>query len=473
MKYWKLKLRASFIAVGVVIGSAQAAMTETLADALVGAYNHSGLLEQNRALLRAADEDVATAAAALLPIVNWAADVTRTVGDSVSTGFAGGLQSNDILTTTATIELIAQWQLYDFGADSARIEAQKETVLATRARLTSIEQQILLRAVAAFMNVRREVENVALRQNNVRLLTEELRAARDRFDVGEVTRTDVALAEAALAEARSGLAAAEGNLVQARAEYRNAVGRNPGNLTPPRALPGVPRDPASARAVALRTHPSLAEAQRRVAAAELLISAAERDMKPTVTLNSRIGVEDNLNSSAFSNTGSIGVEIGGPIYQGGRLSSLARRAMATRDSERSNLHIVRHDVEQDVSNAFADLLSARAQLEASERQISAARIAFQGVREEATLGARTTLDVLDAEQELLDAQANRIAAQANQYIAAYSLLSAQGLLTAERLRLPVQIYDPSAYYNLVKDGVAKKSRQGRQLDRVLRALQKD
>ena len=147
--------------------------------------------------------------------------------------------------------------------------------------------------------------------------------------------------------------------------------------------------------------------------------------------------------------------------------------MANRDAQRGNLHEVRHDVQQDVGNAFADLLSARAQLEASERQIRSARIAFQGVREEATLGARTTLDVLDAEQALLDAESTRVTARAQLYVAAYSALAATGQLTAADLRLPVQIYDPAAYYNLVKDSPTKRSKQGEQLDRVLRALQKD
>ncbi|MEL6622441.1 MAG: TolC family outer membrane protein [Pseudomonadota bacterium] len=465
----RLKVGLAVLTVSAVM--AQPSWSETLADALVGAYNHSGLLEQNRALLRAADEDVASASASLLPIINWTADVSRTFGDSASasTGFA----SRDIGNTEASVGLTAQLQLYDSGADRARIEAEKENVLATRAGLTSVEQQILLRAVRAFMNVIRAVENVALRENNVRLLTEELRAAQDRFDVGEVTRTDVALAESALAEARSGLAAAQGDLLQAQEEYRNAVGRRPGSLTAPRALPRAPSDLAGNKSLAYRSSPDLAQAQRLVSAAELNIIAAEADMNPVVTLDGSLTAREDLDDEGFTRSGSVGIGVSGPIYRGGSLSSVARRAIANRDAQRSNLHQVRHNVEQAVGNAYADLLASRAQLEASERQIRAARIAFQGVREEATLGARTTLDVLDAEQELLDAQANRIAAQADLYISAYELLEATGQLTAERLGLPVQTYDPAAYYNLVKDGVAKRSRQGQQLDRVLKSLQKN
>lgn len=461
MDNWIKRLRTTVAMAVVVGGLAQAAVSETLGDALVGAYNHSGLLDQNRALLRAADEDVASAAATLLPIINWSADLTRNFGSTTQ-----------FQSTSLTAAITGSIQLFDFGADANRIEAFKEVVLSTRANLTSIEQQVLLRAVTAFMNVRRAAETVALRQNNVRLLTEELRAANDRFDVGEVTRTDVALAEAAQAQARSNLAAAQGDLIQAQEEYRNAVGRKPGPLAPPPGLPAVETNAKRATAIAYRNHPDLAAVQRQVAASELRILAAEADMKATVTLDGRLTARENFSTDNFTRGGSIGIQADGPIYRGGALSSAVRSAIATRDSQRANLHVVKHNVQQDVGNAIADLFAARAQLMASERQIAAARVAFDGVREEAKLGARTTLDVLDAEQELLDAQANRIAAQANQYIAAYALLAAKGLLTAERLHLPVTLYDPAAYYNLVKDGVAKRSKRGQQLDRVLRALQK-
>ena len=147
--------------------------------------------------------------------------------------------------------------------------------------------------------------------------------------------------------------------------------------------------------------------------------------------------------------------------------------MAQEDAQRANLHVVSREVVQEVGNAYASLASARAQLEASDRQIRAARAAFEGVREEAKLGARTTIDVLDAEQVLLDAQSTRVTARANLYIAAYAVLASTGRLTAADLRLPVQLYDAAAYYNLVKDSPAKYSKQGQALDRVLRALQKD
>ncbi len=453
-----------------------AAQAETLADAMAGAYEHSGLLDQNRALLRAADEDVALAVSALKPILNWQTDITRTFGSVGSSGnFFGSptFTETNLTGTSATLSLIGEVLLYDFGAAESRVEASKEVVLATRSSLLAIEQSILLQAVTAFMSVRQASEFVALRQNNLRLLTEELRAARDRFEVGEVTRTDVVLAEARLAQARSGLASSQRDLLQAQEFYRNVVGRKPGRLVAPPRIPQVERNVGTAKAIAVRNHPELASAQHEVAAFELLMNAADRDMYPTITLNGRLSFTDEYGIKDYTRSGSVGVQATGPIYNGGRLSSAKRQAMANRDASRGNLHVVRHNVQQDVGDAIADLLAAQAQLEASERQIRASRTAFRGVREEAKLGARTTLEVLDAEQELLDAEAARIQAQAEQYVAAYSVLESMGKLTAQQLGLAVQIYDPAAYYNLVKDAPAQETRQGKQLDRVLRALQKD
>jgi outer membrane protein len=441
-----------------------------LADALVGAYTTSGLLEQNRALLRAADEDVAAAAATLKPVLRWSTTLTQNYGRVRTAATPVSINNDDL---TAAINLIGELVLYDFGARRFRVEAAKETVLSTREALLDIEQQVLLRAVAAYMGVIEAQDFVALRENNVRLLTQEQRAAQDRFDVGEVTRTDVALADAQLAQARSGLAAARGDLVSAIEEYRNVVGRKPGQLRQPPGLPAINESVDAAKAVAVRSHPSLLSAQHQVAAADLLVAATQADMKPSVSLTGRLGLTENLSGDTFSRGGSIGLEAGQTIYQGGALSAQARRARARADAQRGNLHVTRLNVQQDVGNAYATLNTVRAQLSASERQISSAQIAFQRIREEARLGARTTLDVLDAEQSLLDARSLQVSARAALYVAAYRILASTGRLTARDLRLPVQIYDPAEYYNLVKDSPAKLSKQGKQLDRVLRALQKD
>ncbi|WP_415919900.1 TolC family outer membrane protein [Tateyamaria sp. SN6-1] len=453
------------LAMGLVAGTAQA---NSLADALVGAYGHSGLIDQNRALLRAADEDVAIAASTLKPIINWSADIDRRFGNSTSSQTGG--QSVSLSQTTVSLGINASLQLFDGGADASRVEATKETVLATRASLVNVEQQVLLRAATAYFNVIRQQEFVSLSRNNLRLLQQELRAAQDRFDVGEVTRTDVSLAQAAVAQARSNLAGSERDLVQAQAEFTNVVGRAPGRLSGLPRLPQVETVVDRAQAVAVRTHPDLTQARHQVSASELLATAAGQDMNPTISLDGQLAVSEEFGAVDSTNSATVGLSVTGPIYRGGQLFAVERQAFANRDAARGNLHNVRHIVQQDVVNAISNLVAARASLAASERQIRAARVAFQGVREEATLGARTTLDVLDAEQDLLDAETNRISAQADQYIASYAVLESMGLLTAERLRLPVQRYDPTAYYNLVKDGPAKLSKQGRQLDRIIRSL---
>jgi outer membrane protein len=463
-------LRAIAISAATVIwlGASSQARAENLADALASAYNHSGLLEQNRALLRAADEDVAIAVAALRPIINWSADITRSFGrTSLSTGTVG------IQQTEVNLGISASLLLYDFGRTEFQIDAAKETVLATRDALVSVEQQVLLRAVQAYMNVRRNSRFVSLRENNLRLIRQELRAAKDRFEVGEVTRTDVALAEARLAAARSGLAIAQGELVQSVEEFRAAMGRKPGNLQAPRRAPNLSGDVEAAKAVAVRKHPDMLKAQRDISAAELLMKAADAAKKPTVSLVGRLGAGEEVYGDDYSRTGSVGVQVTGPIYQGGALTATKRKAQAQRDGLRARLHVVRLQVMQNVGNAYAQLRATRASVIANQEQVRAARVAFRGVREEATLGARTTLDVLDAEQDLLDAEANLISAEADVMIASYAVLASMGELTAKDLRLNVQTYDPAAYYNLVKDAPIEGSKQGKQLDRVLKALGKE
>jgi outer membrane protein len=453
-----MRMVAMAAGLGFGLGTTMA-QAETLADALVHGYENSGLLEQNRALLRAADEDVAQAVSTLMPVVNWAANAQLSYpGSPFANITVGESQIN------ANLSLSASLTLYDGGQTQLAIAAQKENVLGTRQSLLGVEQQVLLRIVQAYMDVRRTAEFVSLRQSNVRLIAQELQAAQDRFDVGEVTRTDVALAEARLAAARSQLAVDEGALVRAREEFRAAVGRAPGALQPTgpaRISQSIP----DARAVAQRNHPSILQAQHAVTAAELGIRRAEAAMSPTVSLSGQIGINDNFDESA-----SVGVQVGGPIYQGGRLSSQVRQAMARRDAARASLLVTAQAVDQNVANAFASLDVARAGIAASERQVRAATVAFEGVREEATLGARTTLDVLNAEQEQLSARTALISAQVDETIASYALLAAMGQLTAQNLNLRVQIYDPTAYYNLVDDAPTIRSEQGQALDRVLRSI---
>ena len=465
-------VKAGVAALAIMAAAPVQVAAETLGEALVSAYNHSGLLQQNRALLRAADEDVAATFALLRPVVNWTGSFGRRYSNSASSQTGGFSRSSG--ATEASLGLEFSLLLYDGGATAAAVEAARETVLSTRQQLISIEQNVLLQAVQAYMNVVRDAQIVELRRNNLRLVSRELQAAKDRFEVGEVTRTDVALAEARLAGGRAELAVAQGNLMQSKEQYAAAVGHAPGALVAPRSAPSTPARSEDAKQIAVQGHPDLRAVQHSIKAADFGVARAEAALKPTVRLNSGVELTQDLGHSNFySSAGSLSLGVEAPIYQGGRLSALIRQAMANRDAQRGNLHVVRHSVRESAGVAWATLAAAGAQLEASGRQIEASRIAFDGVREEAKLGSRTTLDVLIAEQDLLDAESNRITAQTGKITAAYSLLASMGLLTADKLRLKVEKYDPEAYYNLVKDAPAMKSKRGKKLDDVLRALGKE
>lgn len=442
--------------------SPAAARAETLADALISAYRHSGLLEQNQAVLRAADEDVAIAVSALRPTITYALNSNWSDTNPASAATDG---------ITVTASLSASLLLYDFGRSQLGIDIAKENVLSTRDMLVGVEQNVLLRAVSAYLGMRSAAETVALQANNVRLIGQELRAAKDRFEVGEITQTDVALAEARLAAARAAEAAAQGQLAIAREEYKAAIGHYPGALAAPPAPPMTVTTLDDAKAQARLRHPDMRVAQRQVTITELTVELALAGLNPVITgsASSAIGTTPLLPGGYARNQ--IGFTMSGTLYAGGKLSAQYRQAVARRDAARAGLHVTRHTIDQNVGNAWAQLAIAIASLEATERQIRASRVALRGTREEQNLGARTTLDVLNAEQDLLDAQAAAIEAQSDQYLAVYSLLAAMGLLTAEHLRLGIATFDPEAYYNAVKDApLTEVSPQGEKLDAVLKAL---
>ncbi|KGB82747.1 transporter [Rhodovulum sp. NI22] len=431
---------------------APAASAETLTDALISAYKNSRLLEQNQALLRAADENVAQSIAALRPVLQFIAEATNVDTPQISSN------------TSGTVSLQASMALFDGGSNRMAVEAAKESVLSARASLVGVEQNVLLTAVQAYMDVRASTQNVSLAQNNVRLISEQLRAAQDRFDVGEVTRTDVSLAESRLATAQSNLVAAEGALTSAREVYRTAVGHYPPTLTGTPRVPTLPKTLADARAIAVRGHPSIISAQHDVTAAEISIARAKAARGPSVSATAAASRTDGGNDSS-----SVGLELRQTLYSGGALVSVQRQAAANRDASRAALHRSVQLVEQDVGQSWSGLAVSRSQLLASDQRIRAAQLAFEGTQEEARLGSRTTLDVLDAEQELLDARTGRVDAETNQFIAYYSVLASMGLLTVEHLNLGIPTYDPTAYYNAVRNAPLR-SIQGEQLDRVLKNI---
>ncbi|AHM02584.1 Type I secretion outer membrane protein, TolC precursor [Roseibacterium elongatum DSM 19469] len=435
------------------------AAADSLRQAMADAYANSFLLEQNRYLLRIDDENVAQAMAALRPVLNFVASAERDLVNE---------------TTTATAALVAEWVIYQGGGRRAAIQGARETLQATRYELIALEQQVLRDAVTAYMNVWRDIQVVNVRQGNVRVITQQLRAARDRFEVGEDTRTDVAQAEAALAEARSQLAAAQGTLEISRELFNLAIGRYPNGLSGPGHIPGLPRSEAEAEALARQSHPSILALQHEVTAAELAVAEARSAYLPSVTLDGRYSYTEVDPEPFTGNPGegaSIGITLTQPIYRGGQLASFERQALAQAAVVRAGLNQQVLVNVQAVGNAWAQMRIANAQIQAADQQIAASELAFEGVREEASLGARTTLDVLDAEQDVLNARIARIQAQTDLYIASYALLAASGLLTVEHLDLPVPEYDPEAYADLFGRAPARfASPQGAQLDSVLQRV---
>lgn len=458
------------VAAGLALFMAQAAAAETLTDALVSAYNNSHLLEQNRAVLRAADEDVAQAVAALRPTLEYG---VAALYEHLDDPLPSQLQD----TYSTSLDLFSRMTIWAGGRNRMTVQAQKEAVLSAREGLIAQEQQVLFDAVSAYMNVIAARETVDLQQNSVRVLQEEVRAATDRFDVGEVTRTDVAQAQARLAQADADYVTAEGEYQIAREDYKLKVGRYPGNLAAPPPLPKTAASLDAARDVAQKNHPQILQAQFGVSFAEMTVAIAEAAVLPT--LNGRVGGNySNADTNTFRTDGydwgaSVGLELGGTIYQGGALNSAFRQAKANRDNSRAALLQTTATVGEQVGRAWAVRESAGASLSATERQIQAAQIAFDGTREEATLGARTTLDVLDAEQDLLNARTSRVNASTQEQIAVYGVLASMGRLTVDYLKLPVTAYDPSVYYNAVRNAPAGvRSSQGIKLDRVLKSIGK-
>ncbi|MCU0902915.1 MAG: TolC family outer membrane protein [Tabrizicola sp.] len=455
MRAWLLSAVVAFAG----LMAAPAAQAETLADALIAAYKNSNLLDQNRAVLRAADEDVAVAVSALRPVVAYSAqtawsraDVTGMTGPTVVEGLS------------ASLTLSAELTLIDFGRRQLGIGIARESVLATRQALIEVEQNVLLAAVRAYVDVRLAQEVVALRQSNLRLITQELRAAQDRFDVGEITRTDVSIAEARLAASRAALAAAEGQLMIAREAYKAATGAYPHSLAALPKAPALPRTMEEAQSVARATHPLIRQAQHQVTVADLQVEAAKAERMPSIGAGVTLRTNDDDEQSQ-----SYGLTMNQTLYAGGRLSALQRRALAGKDAARAGLQQTAVGVVQNVGVAWANLAVAAASIEASDLQIRAAQAAFDGVREEAAAGTRTTLDVLDAEQELLDARNARLEAEAQRYVAVYQVLATMGLLTVDHLQLGIPTYDPEAYYGAVEKAPAH-SVQGKKLDRILEKI---
>lgn len=429
------RLKDTGLAFAFAVASVPAAAT-TLADALVLAYQTNPQIIAQQAALRATDEGVISARANLLPTLTQTLQATRAAQLNTPSQFRDP-RGQWTFNTNITI------QLFDGGADRLTMEAARMAVLAGRQALLQVEQDILLSTVTAYVDVRRDQQFVRLAQNNVRVLREQVRAAKDRFEVGEVTRTDVAQAEARLAAAESQLVTNRGALEQSENSYTAVVGVPPRNLSNPPAAPQLPSTLDKAEAVAIQKHPRVMQSQFNAKAAELTMQSTFKNRAPQINGSVGYTMGTNFGGNQLTTDDVVGTVTGTfNIYQGGRLDSNRRRDLALYQQSLSNVQQSGYTTRQALRNAWASWKSASSSIQSNREQVRAAQVAFDGVREEAKLGARTTLDTLDAEQELLNARSQLVTAIRNQYVAQYQVLANMGLMTAQHLNLGVPIYNP-------------------------------
>lgn len=443
---------AAVLSFALIVGSAVplfGAQAETLPSALAQAYRNNPQLNAERARVRATDESVPQALSGYRPTLSATADIGVQHSESVSS-FFGAIKGD---TVPRGLGLTGTQTVFNGFRTANRTRAAESGVFAGREGLRLIEQTVLLDTATQYMNVLRDSAILDLQRRNVDVLDEQLRQTRDRFNVGEVTRTDVAQSESRLAAARSAALAAESNLIASRAAYRRVVG-----VDPHRLAAGSPVDrlsPATLPAAVQRgtaEHPQVTAATYGVDVQLLQVKIAEGALYPTVTIQGNVQERyDTSPTSPRTMNASLVGQISIPLYQGGTEYALIRQSKETLGQQRLNLEFQRDQVRQTVVQAWGQLNAAKAQIRAAQAQVSAAEIALNGVREEARVGQRTTVEVLNAQQELVNARVGLVTAQRDRVVASYGLLSATGRLSPQTLGLNVEIYDARIHYQQVRD----------------------
>jgi outer membrane protein len=429
--------------------AASPAASQTLEQALAAAYHNNPTLNAQRAATRVVDEQVPQALSGFRPSVTAGADV-GTVW-SRTRARAGGVTGSTInpygygVTVTQNV--------FNGMRTVNQTRSAESQVRGARETLRNAEQNVLLDAVIAYMDVLRGGAIVELQQQNLEALREQQRATRDRFDVGELTRTDVAQADARVAQAESELSAARAQLNAARAAFQRDIGIAPGRLRAARPVEHMlPRAVDSAIAMGEEQHPAVQAARHGVDTASLSVKVAEGELLPIVSVEAN--VSRDYESSPLTDrqdSASVFGRLTVPIYQGGGEYSRIRASKETLGQRRLEADVTRDQVRAAVVQSFGLLMAARFQVEAAQAQVNASQVALNGVQEEFRVGQRTTLDVLNAQAELVTARAAVITAQRDRVVNSYSLLAAIGKLNADELRLGVQVYAPEVHYNQVRD----------------------
>ncbi len=450
MSHHRLPLRATVAVAALLAGLSLAgapAGAQSLEDALALAYDTNPSLLAARASLRQTDEQAPQARGGWRPSVS----VSGSAGFTDVDAETDGITTTDDNSFPFTASFSVTQPLYTGGEVQAAVDKADANIQAERASLFATEQSVLLAAVTSYVNVLRDESTLQLQINNLQRLKKQLDATQDRFRVGEVTRTDVAQAESRVARAEADRTQAEGNLITSRVTFEREVGEVPGTLTSPPIPPGLPVNREEAVDIAVRENFSLIQLKFQELSARHNIDEESAGLLPTVDLVAE--ADQNYDTSGQDNesrslTAEIQVSI--PIYQQGIVYSQVREAKENANRVRLLVDDERREVVESSASAFEAYQTSIAQIESLRAEVAASEIALEGVEQEATVGARTVLDVLDAEQELLDAQVDLVSAERDAIVASYALLSSLGRLTAQDLGLPVQIYDYDQHYLAVE-----------------------
>lgn len=422
------------------------AHADTLQEALAKAYRTNPTLTAARAVQRATDEQVAIARSRALPSLG------------VTGGLNQALNSNPLTpdrTLSAGVSLGVP--LYQGGGVRNGIRAADARIDAGRADLRDSESTLFAQVVGAYMDVIRDEAVVGLNRQNVEVLRVNLQATQDRFQVGDLTRTDVAQSQARLATAQAQFEQSEAQLVASRENYVRLVGDAPGVLQPPPPLPPLPASATEATQVALANNPALEGAKGQRLAARYDVSGARAGRLPRVSAVGSGNYSDYLGSlnvpgaSQTNRSGAVGLSVSLPIFSGGLVGAQVRQAQAREAAAIETVTLVERNVVAQARSAFANYAAANAVIRSSEQAIAAASLSLEGVRAENTVGTRTIIEILNAQQELLNAQVNLVFARRNAYVAGFSLLAAMGKAEARDLGLEVgPLYDPVQNYNRIR-----------------------
>jgi outer membrane protein len=417
---------------------------ETLSQALAAAYKFNPKLDAARASQRATDEEVPRAMSGYRPSVTGQA---TTAYQNTRGGLA--TTNGELSPRTYSVGLV-QPLFRGFRTINA-VNGAEATVRAGRETLRIAEMGVLLEAVTAYGDVVRDQAIVKLRENNVAVLTRDLKSTQDRFNVGEVTRTDVAQSQARRAAAVSALDLAKANLQTSRATFERVIGHPPSGLADPRPTKLVPKSLQEAIEIALRENPNVVGALYREQAARFAIETIRGELLPTVQVEANYGKSfDTANGVPEVEQTTVTGRLTVPFYTGGEVQARLRQAKQTHVQRIQEIEQYRTEQQALVVQAWSQMTAARAQLESDQASVDASRIALAGVREEERVGQRTLLDVLNAEQELLNNEVNLATDRRNLLVASFTVLQTIGRLNAQELSVAENVYDSEEHYHEVR-----------------------